>query len=59
MRREKIGVPIAFADRAAYSGNVATVRAVLGEEGFEAAWDAGRAMPWEQAVEYALSEGDP
>ena len=57
--REKIGVPIPSADRAAYSGNAAAVRADLGDPEFEAAWDAGQAMPWEQAMEYALSEGEP
>ena len=37
---------------------MASVREALGEEAFAAAWDAGRAMTWEQAVEYALSEGE-
>ena len=36
---------------------MASVRDAQGEAAFAAAWDAGRAMPWEQAVEYALSEG--
>jgi len=55
--REEIGVPVASADRAAYSGNVAAVRACLGDQAFEAVWAEGWAMPWEQAVEYALFEG--
>jgi hypothetical protein len=30
----------------------------LGEEGFEEAWAQGRAMTFEQAVEYALERGE-
>jgi len=37
---------------------VAAVRGALGEAAFVAAWDAGRVMTCEQAVEYALSEGE-
>jgi hypothetical protein len=32
------------------------VRAALGEEAFAAAWTAGRAMPLEQAIAYALEK---
>ena len=32
------------------------VRAALGEEAFAAALAEGRAMTWEQAIEYALEE---
>jgi hypothetical protein len=31
-------------------------RAALGEEAFAAAWAAGRTMPLQQAVDYALEE---
>ena len=34
---------------------LASATEALGEAAFTAAWDAGRAMTWEQAVEYALS----
>ncbi len=35
---------------------VAVARTALGEEAFLAAWEEGRAMTLEQAVEYALEE---
>ena len=34
------------------------MRSRLGEEGFEEAWTEGRAMTFEQAVAYALEEGN-
>ena len=36
---------------------VAQVRTSLDEEAFSAAWEQGRAMPIEQAIEYAQQEG--
>ena len=56
--RESIGSPRSLADQADMVKTMAAVREALGEEAFAAAWEAGRAMPWEQAVEYALSEGE-
>jgi tetratricopeptide (TPR) repeat protein len=44
------------ADRLEYERNVASVRARLGEEAFNRAWEEGRTMNMEQAVEYALEE---
>jgi predicted ATPase/DNA-binding XRE family transcriptional regulator len=44
-------------DRSLYERTTANVLSRLGEEGFEEAWAEGRAMPFEQTVEYAL-EGD-
>jgi DNA-binding CsgD family transcriptional regulator len=41
---------------AGYEDNLSTARARLGEAAFEAAWAKGKAMPPEQAIEYALSE---
>jgi tetratricopeptide (TPR) repeat protein len=41
-------------DRSLYDRTTASVRSRLGEEGFEEAWAEGRAMTFEQAVEYAL-----
>ena len=35
---------------------MAQVRKALGEEAFAPAWELGRSMTWEQAVEYALKE---
>jgi tetratricopeptide (TPR) repeat protein len=43
-------------DRSLYEGTVATVRSQLGERGFEEARKRGRAMDFERAVAYALSE---
>jgi hypothetical protein len=41
-----------------YEGYVATVRAGLDQEAFEAAWNEGRALSLEEAVEYALGQED-
>jgi len=41
-------------DRAEYDRNAAVARAQLGDEAFVVAWEAGRAMPIEQAIADAL-----
>jgi hypothetical protein len=41
-------------DRSLYERTVATVRSKLGEAAFEEARTKGRAMTFEQAVDYAL-----
>ncbi len=56
--RASIGAPIPPADRDEYDGEVAAVRAALTKEACEAAWAAGRAMTLEEAVDYALEEGE-
>jgi len=53
--RAKIRVPVSPADKEERDRGVAKVRAVLQEAAFAAAWEAGRAMNTEQAIEYALS----
>jgi DNA-binding CsgD family transcriptional regulator len=53
--REAVGVPVIPSIRADYDRGVAAARAGLGEVAFAAAWAGGKAMPPEQAVEYALS----
>jgi len=45
--------------RVVYDRGVAGTRAQLSEEAFAAAWEAGRAMPLEQAIVYALAGADP
>jgi predicted ATPase/DNA-binding XRE family transcriptional regulator len=45
-------------DRSLYVRTVSSVRSQLGEEGFKEAWDQGRAMTFEQAVEYGLKIGE-
>ncbi len=54
--RETVGAPLPPVDRADYDRNVDAVRIALGEEMFSAASAKGRAMPLEQAIEFALSE---
>jgi non-specific serine/threonine protein kinase len=39
-----------------YEGRLTAAREAIGEEAFAAAWEEGKAMPPEQAAEYALSE---
>jgi non-specific serine/threonine protein kinase len=41
-----------------YEGYVATVRASLDERAFEAAWNEGRSLSLEEAIEYALGADD-
>ena len=54
--RETIGVPMSPSEHSLYDGELATVRAALGEPEFAAAWAEGRAMSMEQAVAYGLNE---
>ena len=56
--RESIGSPQTPAEQETTDKTMGAVREALGGGAFAAAWDAGRAMSWEQAVEYALSEGE-
>jgi predicted ATPase/DNA-binding SARP family transcriptional activator/class 3 adenylate cyclase len=52
--REAAGIPLPEIDREQYDHYLDAARAALGEERFERAWAAGRAMTPEQAVEEAL-----
>jgi non-specific serine/threonine protein kinase len=54
--RDEIGGPLPQNERSRYEQRVAAACAALGAECFDRAWQEGRAMTWEQAVEYALSE---
>ena len=54
--RERIGNPRSPADQNKAAERWASVRAELGDAVFTAAWDAGRAMTMEQAVEFALGD---
>jgi predicted ATPase len=51
--RDAIGAPLPPMDRPEQERDLAAVRAALGEAAFAAAWEAGRAMTWKQAVAYA------
>jgi non-specific serine/threonine protein kinase len=56
--REAMGIPRMPAELSFYEPYVQTARAHLDEVTWEAAWSAGSAMDMEQAIEYALSEGE-
>ena len=56
--RESLSIPLHLVGRKRFDKAMASAREALGEMAFAAAWDAGQAMPWEQVVEYALSEGE-
>ena len=56
--RETISVPIPPSDRDEYDRNVASVRAELEKEAFGAAWEEGRKMSMEEAISFALEEGE-
>ena len=54
--REVTGIALPPGDRALHQPYLAAARSQLGEAAWEEALAEGRAMPLEQAVEYALSE---
>ena len=53
---ESIGAVLDIVVREPYERAVAAARAELGDEAFEKAWQEGRAMSMEQAIQYALHE---
>ena len=55
--RERIVVPLPPAEREKVEGERAVLRAALGDEAFDSAWTAGRALTWEQATEHAREGG--
>src|SRR5262245_30268482 len=52
--RESIANPLSDRERVPYEALRNALREALGEPGLAAAWEAGRAMTYAQAVEYAL-----
>jgi hypothetical protein len=52
--RESLGVPLPPSERALRDSYAAAARSRLGEETWEGAQVEGRAMPLEEAVDYAL-----
>jgi predicted ATPase/DNA-binding SARP family transcriptional activator/DNA-binding CsgD family transcriptional regulator len=58
--REAIGMDLSPFDRAhsRYEERLANARSLMDEESWGAAWAQGRAMSPEEAIEYALSEGE-
>jgi DNA-binding CsgD family transcriptional regulator len=55
---EASGTALPPIERASYDGALAAARKHLGAANWNAAWNAGRAMPLEEAIAYAL-ENDP
>jgi predicted ATPase/DNA-binding SARP family transcriptional activator len=56
--RENLGTPMPPSDREKYERPRGLALAALGDEAFTASWEQGRALTWEQAVEYALEAGE-
>jgi hypothetical protein len=57
--RAVIGAPRPPNEREEADRDLAALRATLGEAAFDSAWAAGRALTWEQAIEYALEDETP
>jgi hypothetical protein len=55
--RETLGAPLPPSDRVEYERRLATLRSTLGEPAFASAWNAGRALTWQQAADDALPAG--
>ncbi len=53
---ESIGAALPPVEQETYRRDVAQAREAVGEDAFAAAWEEGRALTWERAVEYALGE---
>ncbi len=53
--RDAIGAPLPPSDQADHDRSVATLRGTLGAHAFKIAWDLGRAMTPDQAIEEALA----
>jgi predicted ATPase/class 3 adenylate cyclase len=54
--REEIGSPVPPRDRPRYDGQLTAARAAMADhDAFDLAWQEGRAMTLEQAIEYALN----
>ncbi|MBI1800497.1 MAG: hypothetical protein HYR71_02570 [Chloroflexi bacterium] len=49
-------LPLDGFERTMHDNTIAALRAQLDEATFNAAWEAGRALTLEQAIEYALNE---
>jgi predicted ATPase len=57
--REAINILLSPDERGDYERKVAAARAAASEPVFAAAWAEGRAMEWEEAVQYALEGANP
>jgi predicted ATPase/DNA-binding SARP family transcriptional activator len=57
--RQAIGAPLGGAERRELDQDVIVTRERLDERDFDAAWEEGRTMTFEQAIEFALKESKP
>jgi hypothetical protein len=57
--REAIGHPGSPVQRREQAAQQATLRAAIRQADFEAAWEAGRGLSWEEAVAAVLTEDGP
>ena len=57
--RDEIHAPVPQTDREEFERLLAAIRSKLGPERFQALWNEGSAMSMDEAVAYALQEGDP
>lgn len=53
--RDSIGAPLPRESLEKFNEELMEARSVLGEDEFAALWDGGRAITWEQALDYALT----
>jgi hypothetical protein len=57
--RDEVGAPLPLSGRPRYEQFITAARAALGDEvAFDAAWQEGRAMTMEEAIECALEKTD-
>jgi predicted ATPase/DNA-binding SARP family transcriptional activator/class 3 adenylate cyclase len=56
--REVIGCPMTVTDQVRQERLLAALMAIEDEDVFKREWETGRAMQWEQAVDYALEQTD-
>jgi predicted ATPase/class 3 adenylate cyclase len=54
--RETTGLSFSPAERASYDGALVRIKALAGEDGFEQAWQEGRALRSEEALSLAMGE---
>ena len=55
--RDEVGTPLSPIIQADHDHTTNAARKALGVEAFEAAWAVGHAMPFEEAIAYALNRG--
>jgi hypothetical protein len=57
--RDTVGAPLPPGDRPLHNRDVATARAALGDHGYAQGWAAGRSLPLDETISYALSASVP